>query len=131
IPVRIRASTIQFPGETEPYLVTALLPIDSDALPARATSTTAGKVLAFDPSARNGTTARRDNQRRAEQLIAAQQEFLSSLESCPFGVERIDTTGRIRYANPIYHEILGFSENELIGESVLERLRDPDHGLAL
>lgn len=131
IPAQIHASTIRFPDEPEPYLVTAQIPVDADARPGPSQSPTeAANILSFDPLARGDAIARRDNQRQAEQLIAAQQAFQSSLDSCPFGVQRIDLTGRILYANPIYHDILGFAENELIGESLLERLQDADHGLA-
>src|SRR3546814_8629319 len=62
---------------------------------------------------------------------SAQKRYQHSLESCVFGVERIDVTGRILYANPIYHDILGYGEHELIGENVFVRLQDPVHARAL
>ena len=124
VQVTVRGSTVRFPGEDEHFLISAHVPaIDTDA------SDTAGddggcNILSFGLP--NGDGEVRENQRQAESLIAAQLAYQRGLEDCPFGVERIDRSGRIRYANPIYHDILGYDENALIGESVFERFEEPE-----
>jgi len=122
--VRVRGSTVRFPGEDEHFLITAHVPA-AEADASDAVGNEGGcKILSFGLP--NGDGEVRENQRQAEALIAAQLGFQHSLEECPFGVERIDRAGRILYANPIYHDILGYDENALIGESVFERFQEPD-----
>lgn len=130
--VRLRAWSLKLVRDGQDYLMTtetAGIGGDRTAAPAAPRATPAGNVLSFGRP--NGADGRAENQRLAEELIGAQKRYQHSLESCVFGVERIDVTGRILYANPIYHDILGYGEHELIGENVFERLQDPVHARAL
>ncbi|MGD8810391.1 MAG: PAS domain-containing protein, partial [Gammaproteobacteria bacterium] len=120
--VRLRAWTLRLARDTQDYLVLAELPDADAAREPGAAGATSGKLLSFERPNGNGGG---ENLRLAEELVGAQQRFQHSLESCAFGVERIDVTGRILYANPIYHEILGYADHELIGESLYQRLLDP------
>ncbi len=129
VPVTVSGSTIRFPGEDEQFLISAHFPADGAEASDTAGADGGCNILSFGLPNGNGEV--RENQRQAEALIAAQIGFQHTLVSCPFGVERIDRTGRILYANPIYHEILGYEENALIGENVFERLQEPDGRRAL
>ena len=124
-PVRLRAWTLKLARDTQDYLIIAEIPDTAAAADAarQAADVPAGKLLTFERP--NGGNGRAESLRMAEELIGAQQRFQHSLENCAFGVERIDVTGRILYANPIYHEILGYGDHELIGESIYQRLLDP------
>jgi len=121
--VRLRAWSIRLARDTQDYLIVAEIPDAATAADLARRAGSAGKLLSFERP--NGGNGRAENLRLAEELIGAQQRFQHSLETCAFGVERIDTTGRILYANPIYHEMLGYDENELIGENIYQRLLDP------
>lgn len=134
--VRLRAWSLKLARDGQDYLMTSEIAgagagagADRTASPAAPRAVPAGNVLSFGRP--NGANGRAENQRMAEELIGAQKRYQDSLESCAFGVERIDITGRILYANPIYHEILGYGDHELIGENVFERLQDPVHARAL
>ena len=123
--VRIRAWTVKLTADSQDYLIIAERPGASDtgAPKPSASAATPGKLLSFERP--NGSNGRAEKLRLAEELVSAQQRFQHSLESCAFGVERMDVTGRISYANPIYHELLGYGDHELIGENVYQRLLDP------
>ncbi len=129
--IRIRIWPVRIAKEGEEYLLAAIAGIDDASLSAEFRNWRRpgrGNILSFGrPNGGQGD----ENQRLAEELVDAQLSFQHQLESCPFGVERIDTSGRILYANPIYHDFLGYDENELIGENVFERLQDPTHARAL
>jgi len=129
--VRLRAWSLKLTREGQDYLMTVEIPpagADRSARRAAPRAATTGNVLSFGRP--NGGNGHAESQRLAEELIGTQQRYQHSLESCAFGVERIDVTGRIVYANPIYHEILGYGDHELIGENVFERLQDPVHARA-
>lgn len=123
--VRVRAWTVRLTRETQDYLIIAERPGGGRAGIRRSATAAApsGKLLSFERP--NGGNGRAEKLRLAEELVNAQQRFQHSLESCAFGVERMDVTGRISYANPIYHELLGYDDHELIGENVYQRLLDP------
>lgn len=123
--VRLRAWSIKLSRDTQDYLIVAEIPDAATAADLARRAGAAGKLLSFERP--NGGNGRAENLRLAEELIGAQQRFQHSLENCAFGVERIDATGRILYANPIYHDMLGYAESELIGENIFERLLDPVH----
>lgn len=125
--VRLRCWTLKLGRDTQDYLILAELP-DGATATARPAETPPGKLLTFERP--NGGNGRAETLRQAEELIDAQQRFQHSLETCAFGVERIDVTGRILYANPIYHETLGYADHELIGENIYQRLLDPIQGRA-
>ena len=130
--VRLRSWSLRLVRDAQDYLMAAEMPgagAEKTAAPAAPQGGPAGNVLSFGRP--NGGNGRAESQRMAEELIGAQQRYQHSLESCAFGVERIDATGRILYANPIYHELLGYGDHELIGENVFERLQDPVHARAL
>ena len=126
--VKLRAWSLKLMRDGQDYLMAADASGEKPANPVPR-PTPVGNVLSFGRP--NGGNGRAETQRLAQDLVATQQRFQLSLESCAFGVERIDLTGRILYANPIYHEILGYGDNELIGENVFERLQDPLHARAL
>lgn len=125
IDIRLRAWSVKLARDTQDYLIAAEITGtgNTDATQHPAADIPAGKLLSFERP--NGGNGRAEDLRHAEDLINAQQQFQHSLETCAFGVERIDTTGRILYANPIYHEMLGYAENDLIGENIYQRLLDP------
>ncbi len=127
--VRLRGWPLRLIRDAQDYLMAAEIPNGGDAGTAEAAATPEGNVISFGRP--NGGNGRAESQRLAEELISAQQRYQHSLDTCAFGVERIDATGRILYANPIYHEMLGYGEHELIGENVFERLQDPVHARAL
>lgn len=129
--IRIRIWPVRIAKDGEEYLLAAIAGIDDDSADTAQSNwrrSSRGNILSFGRP--NGGQSD-ENQRLAEELVTAQLSFQHQLESCPFGVERIDTSGRILYANPIYHDFLGYDENELIGENVFERLQDPTHARAL
>ena len=121
--VKLRAWSIKLTRDSQDYLIVAELPDAETAAGLARRAGAAGKLLSFERP--NGGNGRAENLRLAEELIGAQQRFQHSLENCAFGVERIDTTGRILYANPIYHDMLGYEENALIGENIYQQLLDP------
>lgn len=130
VDIRLRAWSVKLAQDTQDYLIAAeisgvggIATGKSDTARRPAPDGPAGKLLSFERP--NGGNGRAESLRQAEELIGAQQRFQHSLETCAFGVERIDTTGRILYANPIFHEMLGYAENELIGETIYQRLLDP------
>ncbi|MCG8547494.1 MAG: PAS domain-containing protein [Alphaproteobacteria bacterium] len=132
LPVEMRASVLRLFGTEEPFLVAVLRRRAADAGKARASKhRTAGaesNILSFNPLSNSQSAG---SQRLAKSLVAAQLNFQNNLDACPFGVERTDAVGRITYANPIYHDLLGYAENDLIGEVVYERLQTPAEGRAL
>ncbi len=129
--VHIRMWPVRIAKDGEEYLLAAIAGVgDAPHDPGQSAWRRPGRgnILSFGRP--NGSESA-ENQRLAEELVDAQLAFQHQLDSCPFGVERIDTSGRILYANPIYHDFLGYDENELIGENVFERLQDPTHARAL
>ena len=127
VSVRVRAWTVRLARNGEDYLIASLAP----AKPTpenRAEAAASCNILSF--GRRNGGQGS-ENQRLASALVNAQLRFQRSLDACPFGVERIDPAGRILYANPIYHDFLGYAENELNGENVFERLLEARQAPAL
>jgi PAS domain S-box-containing protein len=128
--VKLRAWSLKLTRDGQDYLMSVEIPDgEKPVAPPASRATPAGNVLSFGRP--NDGGGRAESQRLAEELISSQQRFQHSLESCAFGVERIDLTGRLLYANPIYHELLGYGDHELIGENVFERLQDPVHARAL
>jgi PAS domain S-box-containing protein len=128
--VKLRTWSLKLARDGQDYLMSVEVPDgDKPAVQPAPRAVPAGNVLSFGRP--NGGSGRAESQRMAEELISSQQRFQRSLESCAFGVERIDLTGRVLYANPIYHELLGYGDHELIGENVFERLQDPVHARAL
>lgn len=131
IPVTIRASAVRLVRGEDTYLVAAHLPVTektAEPKPKPRAASIDDNILSFNRLTDNH---RSENHQLAESLVSAQLNFQNSLDACPFGVERTDTIGRIIYANPIYHDLLGYDQNELIGETVYERLQTPAHGRAL
>ena len=129
LPVEMRASILRLFGAEDTYLVAVLRPrLDTGRASHLREPGGKSNILSFNPLSNNHSAG---SQRLAKSLVTAQLNFQNSLDACPFGVERTDAIGRITYANPIYHDLLGYTENELIGDIVYERLQTPAEGRAL
>jgi diguanylate cyclase (GGDEF)-like protein/PAS domain S-box-containing protein len=57
-----------------------------------------------------------------EALKESEIRYRNLVESSPHGIQEIDTNGIIIYTNPAYREMLGYTEEELVGKSVLDLL---------
>jgi len=57
-----------------------------------------------------------------EALRESEERYRRLVESSPHGIQVIDTGGVITFANPAYQKMLGYTEEELLGESVLNLL---------
>jgi PAS domain S-box-containing protein len=131
VPVRFTLTGLRFPGERDEYLIGASVRQTESAGTGQPENGQTGcKILAFGHSDDDRSRAVRQKQRLASDMIAAQLQFEESIFACPFGVQRTDLSGRILYANPIFHALLGFDDNELNGEVVYDRLQDAENAHA-
>ncbi len=73
-------------------------------------------LVARDVTSRRKTET--DLQRNAE-------HHLMVLETIPHGIEEIDNTGRITYANAALHQMLGMGRGELLGRMLSETVVEP------
>jgi len=62
------------------------------------------------------------NIRAEKQLAASELKFRTIFNSLKEGVACIDYQGRMLYCNPSYCHIVGYEENELIGQVVIEKI---------
>jgi len=61
--------------------------------------------------------------KRTEELLRKSEEHYNSLlETIPYGIQEIDTSGIISFANKAYDKIFGFEKGEAIGTSILDKL---------
>ncbi|MDM8549090.1 GAF domain-containing protein [Desulfobacterales bacterium HSG2] len=59
--------------------------------------------------------------RNAEKSLRESEALYRTLiETIPYGITELDTSGVIIFANSSYHKLLGYDEGELIGKSILE-----------
>ncbi len=57
--------------------------------------------------------------------ISSEGQYRKFLDIIPVPVQEIDLNGIIIYANPAYHYMLGYSENELVGKPVYDLIPYP------
>ena len=55
-------------------------------------------------------------------LRDSEHKYRTLVEANPYGIQEIDTSGTITYANPAYQNMLGYTEQELLGKLVLDLL---------
>ena len=55
-----------------------------------------------------------------EALQKSEHKYRSLVEANPYGIQEINASGIITYTNPAYQKIFGYSEQELLGKSVLD-----------
>jgi|TARA_B100000315_G_scaffold260759_1_gene324913 PAS domain S-box-containing protein len=82
-------------------------------------------AIAFSPSEGKFAMLFRDitERKRAEdELRESRGKYRKLVEGNPYGIQEIDTAGTITYSNPAYQRMLGYSEDELSGESILSLL---------
>ncbi|MEE9230973.1 MAG: PAS domain S-box protein [Acidobacteriota bacterium] len=65
--------------------------------------------------------------RSEEKLLESERRYRTLVETIPHGIEDIDTTGIITFANSALHKMHDFDEGELIGTSILDLVAtDPE-----
>ncbi len=57
-----------------------------------------------------------------EVLRESEGRYRTLVETNPYGIQEIDTTGIIIYTNSTYQKMLGYTKEELSGESILNLL---------
>jgi PAS domain S-box-containing protein len=57
-----------------------------------------------------------------EALQKSEHRYRTLVEVNPYGIQEIDTSGIITYTNPAYQQILGYTEQELLGKSIQDLL---------
>jgi PAS domain S-box-containing protein len=57
-----------------------------------------------------------------EDLKTSEERYRTLFERNPYGIQEIDTSGTILYANKAHHDIYGYKEGSLIGRSITEFL---------
>ena len=77
-----------------------------------------GQPLFFSTSIQDIT----DRKRADEALRVSEQELRTLVEKNPHGVQKIDISGTIIFANKAHYEIYGYEEGALIGRSIAEFL---------
>jgi PAS domain S-box-containing protein len=63
-----------------------------------------------------------ERKRAEEELRESENRYRSLVEANPYGIQKIDACGIITYTNPAYHQMLGYTEEELLGQSILDLL---------
>ncbi|MHC4532918.1 MAG: PAS domain S-box protein [Planctomycetota bacterium] len=71
----------------------------------------------------NWNTIRSSDRKKADEARQkSEHRYRTLVEANPYGIQEIDTTGNITYTNPTYQKMLGYTEQELLGKSVLDLL---------
>jgi len=120
--VRLRAGPVQLPGDISAHIVmasTAMGP-SSDGPPRPSC-----KILNFAGTGPDANDATRSRQRLAELLVESRIVFEHHLANCAFPVVHLARDGRILYANPVFHRLLGFHAGDLQEQSIFERFDGP------
>jgi PAS domain S-box-containing protein len=60
--------------------------------------------------------------RMEKTLRESEEKYRTLVEADPYGIQEIDTSGIITYTNPAYQKMLGYTEEELLGKSILDLL---------
>ncbi|MBW8041649.1 MAG: PAS domain S-box protein [Planctomycetes bacterium] len=63
-----------------------------------------------------------ERKRTEEALRESEEQYKELVESNPHGIQKIDTRGVITFSNCAYKEMLGYTEEELSGKSILDLL---------
>lgn len=58
-------------------------------------------------------------------LRKSESQYRTLVETIPYGIEEIDTTGTITFSNPAQHKILGYEPGELLGKKIWELTTEP------
>ena len=68
-------------------------------------------------------TIRSSDRKKAEEARQkSEHRYRTLVEANPYGIQEIDTSGSITYTNPAYQKMLGYTEQELLGISILDLL---------
>jgi PAS domain S-box-containing protein len=67
-----------------------------------------------------------ERQQAEAALRESEERFRMLIETIPHGIREIDTTGRITFVNSAHARIYGYSEEELIGKSMLDLSADDE-----
>lgn len=60
-------------------------------------------------------------------LRSSEQQYRSLVETIPYGIEEIDTTGTIIFSNSAYHRMLGYEQGEMLGKKIWDFSPEPEH----
>ena len=63
-----------------------------------------------------------EHKQAEEALRESERKYRNLIENNPYGIQQIDTSGIILYTNQTYQKMLGHTEKELLGESILNLL---------
>ncbi|MDH3892533.1 MAG: PAS domain S-box protein [candidate division Zixibacteria bacterium] len=63
-----------------------------------------------------------DRFKAEEALKESEEKYRTLLETNPYGFQVIDVSGRITLSNPAYQKMLGYTEEELQGKSIMDLL---------
>ena len=77
-----------------------------------------GKILSYN-STQHDITERKRTERA---LRESEDRYRILVERNPHGIQVIDATGTITYANPAYQEMLGYTKEELLGKHTADLL---------
>ena len=55
-----------------------------------------------------------------ETLIQSEHRYQTLDETVPHGIQEMDPVGTILFANPAHHKIFGYSDQEIVGKSILD-----------
>jgi PAS domain S-box-containing protein len=55
-----------------------------------------------------------------EALLESKELYRTLIDTIPHGVQKIDTSGIITFANPSHNKIFGYTKDEMIGKSILD-----------
>jgi len=115
--VRLRAGPVRLPGDISAHIVMASTALEPkrDGPP-----TPSCKILNFVGAKYDANSQARSRQRLAELLVESRIDFVFRMASCPFPVAHISRDGRILYANPVFHQILGYPDDTLIERDFFE-----------
>jgi len=61
-----------------------------------------------------------DRKKADEARQRSEHRYRTLVEANPYGIQEIDTSGSITYTNPAYQKMLGYTERELLGISILD-----------
>ncbi|MBW7989953.1 MAG: PAS domain S-box protein [Planctomycetes bacterium] len=82
-----------------------------------------GNIIAYAGHQRDIT----ERKKAEESLQKSEHRYRTLVEANPYGIQEINTSGIIIYTNPSYQTMLGYTEKELLGKSILDLL-EPESG---
>jgi len=75
-----------------------------------------GKKECFVVNARDIT----DRKKAEESLSRSEERYRILVERNPYGIQEIDTSGTIKFANRAHHQIYGYEQGQLVGRTVAD-----------